>query len=132
MKRPKQVLIVRKDLCMTKGKMIAQACHASMKVFLDFGFWRLLLLMLSIAFDFGANPITKWLKGSFAKICVYCESEEELEQLYQKALDAKLPCAIIVDSGRTMFKGVPTKTVVAIGPWHPEEIDKITSHLKLL
>lgn len=34
-KEPKQVIIIRKDLNMRKGKMIAQGAHASMKVFFD-------------------------------------------------------------------------------------------------
>ena len=32
---PKQVIVVRKDLNMRKGKMCAQVAHASMKVLLD-------------------------------------------------------------------------------------------------
>ena len=32
---PKQVIVVRKDLNMRKGKMISQGSHASMKVFFD-------------------------------------------------------------------------------------------------
>jgi len=31
----KQVIVLRKDLQMRKGKMIAQGAHASMKVFFD-------------------------------------------------------------------------------------------------
>ena len=31
----KQVIVVRKDLNMRKGKIAAQAAHASMKVFMD-------------------------------------------------------------------------------------------------
>lgn len=33
----KQVIVMRKDLNMRKGKMIAQGAHASLKVFLDRG-----------------------------------------------------------------------------------------------
>ena len=36
---PKQVIVMRKDLNMRKGKMIAQGAHASMKVFFDWGEW---------------------------------------------------------------------------------------------
>ena len=31
----KQIIVIRKDLKMRKGKMCAQAAHASMKVLLD-------------------------------------------------------------------------------------------------
>ena len=37
MKEPKQVIVMRKDLNMRKGKMIAQGSHASLKVFFDWG-----------------------------------------------------------------------------------------------
>ena len=35
MKEPKQVIVMRKDLNMRKGKIISQGSHVSMKVFLD-------------------------------------------------------------------------------------------------
>jgi PTH2 family peptidyl-tRNA hydrolase len=52
--------------------------------------------------------------------------------LYNKALELNIPCALIEDNGLTEFKGIKTKTCCAIGPYISEEIDKITSHLKLL
>jgi PTH2 family peptidyl-tRNA hydrolase len=39
---------------------------------------------------------------------------------------------MIVDKGLTVFKGIPTKTCLAIGPHYPEKIDIITGHLPLL
>lgn len=135
---PKQVIIVRKDLNMRKGKMCAQVAHASMKVFLD------LCKIGSLHDDDGSilNTHTfyyksdsmwnKWLNGLFTKIVVSCDSEQELEELYQKAKDSRLPCSMIVDAGLTEFNGVPTKTCIAIGPAEPTLIDEITKHLKLL
>ena len=73
-----------------------------------------------------------FFNGLFTKICVSCDSEQELEELYKKAKDAKLPCSLIVDAGLTEFNGTPTKTCIAIGPANSEEINKITGHLKLL
>lgn len=35
MEKVKQVIVMRKDLNMCKGKMISQGSHASLKVFLD-------------------------------------------------------------------------------------------------
>lgn len=131
MSRPKQIILMRTDLMMTKGKMIAQGAHASMRVLLD---------------HFKMNPLkvehpepiphwpafTEWLTGAFAKICLRVDSEEELLEHVKKATEAKLPVAIIVDSGRTMFHGVPTITCAAIGPAYPEGLDPITGDLKLL
>jgi len=134
----KQVIVIRKDLNMRKGKMCAQVAHASMKVFLD-------LCEKGWSYDEHAGEIKKftfyyeydkpwdlWLNGRFTKVVVSCDSEEELVQLYEKAKENKLPCSLIVDAGLTEFNGVPTKTCIAIGPSYSEDIDKITGHLKLL
>lgn len=135
---PKQVIVVRKDLNMRKGKIGSQSSHASMKVFLD-------LCENGATYDSRTGELQKytfyykkesawdkWLNGRFTKIVVSCDSEQELDELYQKAKDKKLPCAMIVDAGLTEFKGIPTKTCIAIGPAFPDEIDEITKHLKLL
>lgn len=121
----KQVIVMRKDLGMRKGKMIAQGAHASLKALLDSG-------------DLGpmaAEPARIWLKGSFTKICVSVNSEEELVAIYEKArqkFDSDCPLTLITDAGRTEFNGVPTKTCCAIGPWWSDEIDEITGALPLL
>ena len=135
---PKQVIVVRKDLNMRKGKIAAQSSHASMKVFLD-------MCEKSWSFDEHDGKIKKftfyyeynsawdeWLNGRFTKVVVSCDSESELLELYQKSSDKRLPCSLIIDAGLTEFNGVPTKTCIAIGPAYPEDIDEITGHLKLL
>jgi PTH2 family peptidyl-tRNA hydrolase len=123
----KQVIVIRKDLNMRKGKIAAQAAHASMKVFLD----RASLTDTQLSVDLNQD-MYQWLKESFAKICLYVETEQELDDIYNKALSAGLPASIIVDSGRTEFKNIPTKTCIAIGPAKSEAIDEITGGLKLL
>jgi len=139
----KQVIVMRKDLNMRKGKMIAQGAHASMKVLLDkmeFLFfndefeeddniYRILSLDKSNVFDMEIN---KWLEGTFTKICVSVDSETELLDLYNQAVDANIPCALITDAGLTEFNGMPTNTCIAIGPADSTKIDGITGHLKLL
>ena len=129
----KQVIILRKDLNMRKGKMVAQGAHASMSVILDQmkhtgnnqdERWELNTVI--------SSDIAKWLNGSFTKICVGVDCELTLKGAYFKAKKAGLPCAIIQDSGKTEFNGIPTYTAVAIGPANSEDIDKITGHLKLL
>ena len=123
----KQVIILRKDLNMRKGKMVAQGAHASMAVLLNRG------TDTGAGFCFGMNEdIKAWVSGSFAKICVSCNSEEELLALHKQAEDAGLPCSLIRDAGFTEFNGVPTYTTVAIGPAKSDEINKITGSLKLL
>ncbi len=112
----KQVLLIRKDLKMRRGKEIAQGAHASMKATLE---------------NMDDPRVIEWLSGRFAKIALVVDSEEELLALYDKAKEADMVAALITDSGKTEFHGVPTNTVVAIGPDQPEKIDAITGHLKL-
>ena len=61
-----------------------------------------------------------------------CDADRSLRSPLTAAQESKLPCSLITDAGLTEFNGVPTNTCIAIGPWDPAEIDKITGHLKLL
>ncbi len=130
---PKQVIVMRTDLNMRKGKMAAQAAHASMAVLLDQMTVECEELYeihkMVVAND---SPLYAWLNGPFKKICVGIDSEAELLELYEKAKAAGLPTALITDSGLTEFNGVKTHTCIAIGPETPDKIDPFTSNLKLL
>lgn len=117
----KQVLVYRRDLKMRKGKIAAQCAHASMAVF--FRRKRASLGELVIPLD---GPMAEWSTRRFAKICLSLADESELLAAYEAAQAAGLPCALITDSGRTEFHGVPTRTAIAIGPAANEEIDAIT------
>lgn len=133
----KQVIVIRRDLGMRRGKEIAQGSHASMKWLAD----RIKMLPSWIddnapgwrQFDFRLNvEEEKWLLGgSFTKICLQVDTEAELLTIYKAAQEAKLTVSLIEDSGRTEFGGIPTKTCIAIGPNISDDIDKITKHLKL-
>ncbi len=132
MEQPKQVLVIRKDLHMTKGKIVAQAAHASLKVIIDYALRGMNKGNIVLEYP-PQGALSEWLFGtSFKKICTYVESEKELDMIYESAKIAKIPTSIIVDSGLTHFKGVPTKTCVAVGPAYPHEINPITGHLPLL
>ena len=74
-----------------------------------------------------------WIfSDSFTKICVRVGSEKELDDIFAQAQKAGIVSALIIDSGKTMFHGVPTKTCCAIGPDYSSKIDIITGELKLL
>jgi PTH2 family peptidyl-tRNA hydrolase len=120
----KQVIVMRKDLNMRKGKMIAQGAHASLS-FITRRLEHSDKVKLS-------KPEQEWLESSFAKICVSVDSEERLLEIYQKAKDAMLEVHLITDSGKTEFNGVPTKTCLAIGPDYSHKIDQVTGDLQLL
>jgi PTH2 family peptidyl-tRNA hydrolase len=120
----KQVIVMRTDLGMRKGKMIAQACHASM-AFMSDRCRRFLIPNFSKAQE-------HWLTNAFTKVCVRVESEAQLLDVEQRAREAGLEVYLITDSGKTEFHGVHTKTCLAIGPDEVAKIDAITGHLTLL
>lgn len=129
--KSKQVIVMRTDLNMRKGKMIAQGSHASLKAILD--------AMINLPAEkestlyYGENEAMEdWINGQFTKICVQVKSEDELQSIYNKAKEAGLICSLITDVGHTEFGGVPTKTCCAIGPCWSDEVDNITGGLSLL
>lgn len=124
----KQVIVLRKDLNMRKGKMVAQGAHASMAAILGRG-ERLLDNSIRIPLDEDIGP---WLEGRFTKICVSTPDEASLLDIYARAKAAGLPCSLIQDSGLTEFHGVLTYTAVAVGPGIAEAVDRITGGLPLL
>ncbi|NLS97488.1 MAG: aminoacyl-tRNA hydrolase [Planctomycetaceae bacterium] len=126
-KRIKQVIVMRHDLKMRRGKQIAQGAHASMSFLC-----RRLQEAGLVTLDDLTETQRAWLTGAFAKVCCRVDSEEELMQIYDKALEAGLEVHLITDSGRTEFHGQPTRTCLAIGPDEADKIDAITGHLQLL
>jgi PTH2 family peptidyl-tRNA hydrolase len=123
----KQTIVLRKDLNMRKGKMVAQGAHASMRAVLQVG--RQEGDNYVIPLDDRLEP---WLTGRFRKICVSVNSEAELLALYEKAQAAGLIAALIRDAGLTEFGGVPTYTALAVGPDRADRVDEITGGLPLL
>lgn len=123
----KQVIVMRHDLKMRRGKQIAQGAHASM-AFLT----RRLQSSPSISLNDFSPSARTWISGSFAKVCVRCNSEEELMAIHDKAMEMGLEVHLITDSGRTEFHGKPTRTCLAIGPDDASKIDQVTGHLELL
>lgn len=134
MKNIKQVIVMRKDLGMRKGKMVAQGSHASLGSLLKF-FNKSKDSEGNITYSVQFPPdgiLDNWLNGIFTKICLGVNSEEELMEIKRKCDEAEIPNALITDAGLTEFHGVPTKTCLGIGPWESDEIDKITGELSLL
>lgn len=123
----KQVIVLRKDLNMRKGKMVAQGAHASLRAILNLA--RREGGSLVIPLDVRNEP---WLCGRFKKICVSVDSESELLELHRRATAANLIAALIQDAGLTEFGGIPTYTAVAIGPDEGDKIDQFTAGLPLL
>ena len=136
----KQVIVMRTDLNMRKGKMIAQGAHASMahlaNVVSDLYSTNLSAAnqgqdKQSILEVLDIDDQAFYL-GNFRKVCLQIPSEDELLDILSEAKSANLKAYLITDSGLTEFNGVPTNTCLAIGPHQDEAIDPITGHLKLL
>ena len=126
-KKVKQVIVMRNDLKMRRGKQIAQGSHASLGVILD-----MMKGDSEVRYLEMEDYLNEWVNGIFTKIAVGCNSENELLSLYEEAKDLDIPTKLITDAGLTEFHGVPTNTCIAIGPYWSDEIDELTKHLKLL
>ncbi len=123
----KQVIVIRKDLKMRRGKEIAQGAHASM-AFMSHAIRGVLQHGNPLGLT---DPQVQWILGSFAKVVVQVSSETDLLAIHTAALIAGIESHVITDQGRTEFHGVPTATALAIGPDLSSKIDKITGHLPL-
>lgn len=137
-KEYKQVIVMRTDLGMRKGKMVAQGAHASVGVLQKYllghypkrkNFIGKLRILSIYIFP---ESIRNWLIGPFTKICVGASHEGVVRGVALLAQLQGIPYCVITDSGKTEFKGVPTVTCCAIGPDTIERVDEITGKLKLL
>lgn len=131
----KQVIIVRKDLNMSPGKLAAQVAHASMGALLKSLELDLREFKGKSSVGIYANldssqPAFDFLTGSFTKVVLQVESEAELQQIYEEALESGIVAANIVDEGRTELNG-PTFTCVGLGPEESSKLDAVTGHLRL-
>ena len=113
----KQVIVVRTDLGMGKGKIAAQVGHACV---------------------LGAEHVRKshpeWYSewwGRQEKIVVKVIGIKELQEVKRHAIDLNLPWSEISDAGHTQLDP-GTTTCISIGPAPENLIDKITGDLKLL
>jgi PTH2 family peptidyl-tRNA hydrolase len=110
----KQVIVIRKDLKMRRGKEIAQGGHAA---------------CAPLERYMGKKPpkeLTQWLEQGRTKICLQGENEDQMRAVLLEAQNRMIPNYTIIDSGKTEFGGEPTFTALSLGPYYSDEIDKIT------
>ena len=114
----KMVIVMRTDLDMSLGKMVAQACHAAVSCSesskrVQTKHWR------------------KWRDEGAKKVALEAESHEELEELAVLSEQLDLNYQLIQDAGHTE---VPpgTTTCIGIGPNQSQLVDKVTGNLPLL
>jgi len=111
----KQVILIRADLKLPKGKMAAQAAHASVEAVLRSD----------------KKLVDAWRREGMKKIVLKVADEKELLKLNQQAKDAGLTTAVITDAGLTVV-APGTKTCCAFGPDLAKKIDLITRHLNVM
>ena len=133
----RQIIAVRKDLKMRKGKLAAQVAHATTKLLMNKLSWtepchESMGDRKRFVFLLGPKEGGWLLSGKATKIVVGVEGEEELLALIDKSKEMKIPYQDIIDAGLTEFNGVPTRTCVGFGPALQEELDPLTGHLPLL
>ena len=111
----KQVIIIRNDLKLPKGKLAAQVAHASVDGVLKAD----------------KELVKKWRATGMMKIVLKVDSEKELYKYAQAAKDKGLPVGIITDAGKTVV-APGTTTCCGVGPASMEDIDSVTGDLKLV
>lgn len=114
----KQVIIIRADLKMGKGKIAAQSSHASLAAFKKTEKKHI-------------DVAREWEMEGQKKIVLKVNSEEDLIENFQLAKSNEIPAELIKDAGHTQIEP-GTVTCVGIGPWDEEELDKLFGKLKLL
>ncbi len=116
--RYKQIIAVRIDLGMSKGKIAVQVGHAAVSAAEE-------------ARKHWSSWWKSWLKEGQCKIAVEVENEPQLLRLERQSRSSGLPCALIHDRGLTELPP-DTITCLGIGPAPSQEVDKITGKLTLL
>ncbi len=114
----KQAIIIRADLEMSRGKIAAQAAHASLMSYFE-------------AEKMDRKIVHMWLDTGEKKIVLKVTDEEALVKLYKAFKFREVPCALVTDAGLTEIPP-GSKTALGIGPWPSSKINEFTSGLKLL
>ncbi|RLG77589.1 MAG: peptidyl-tRNA hydrolase [Thermoprotei archaeon] len=114
----KQVIVVRSDIKMSKGKLATQVAHAAVEA---------TLRTLKIKPEW----VECWLSQGQKKVVLKVNNLDELLKIKEDAQRNSLIAVLVVDAGRTELPP-ETPTAVGIGPAPAELIDKITGRLKLL
>ncbi len=111
----KQAILVRADLKLSKGKMAAQASHASVEATLKSH----------------KDDVKKWRAEGMKKVVLKVPDQKALFKYKQIAEDLGLVVALITDAGHTEIPA-GTTTCLAIGPAPEEKIDEAVGKLPLI
>ena len=111
----KQVILVRMDLKLPKGKLAAQVAHAS----------------LEAALKSGSQKVAEWRRDGAKKVVLQVKDLEELKWYQKRLTGVGIKTSLIIDAGKT-FLEPGTTTCLGVGPDIETNLDNITGQLKLL
>ena len=111
----KQVILVREDLKLPKGKLSAQVAHAA----------------VDASSKSDKKIVDLWKKEGGKKVVLKVKDEKELFKYKQMAEDSGLKTALITDAGHTVLQP-GTITCLGIGPDGEEKVDRVTGKLKMM
>ena len=121
MEEYKQIIIIRTDLGMSRGKLAAQTAHAAVEA-------------LEKTKKMKPEWVKRWNeggpKGNHTKVVLRVESKEELLE-WKAKLEKEFPVALIKDAGLTEITP-GTLTALGVGPCPESLLDEYTKELKLL
>lgn len=113
----KMVMVVRKDLKLSPGKLAVQASHAAVQC--------------ALKSKEENNHFRKWFDEGQKKVMVKCDDVDHMEFLKKVAENKGLTSCIITDAGLTEIPP-GTKTCLGIGPGPDDVVDEVTGDLTLL
>jgi peptidyl-tRNA hydrolase, PTH2 family len=111
----KQVILVRGDLKLSRGKMSSQVSHASVEATLKSD----------------KDKVRHWRDMGMKKVVLKVANKAELLKYKKMASEIGLVNAMIKDAGRTEIKA-GTLTCLAIGPDLVSKVDKVSKDLKMV
>lgn len=114
----KMVIVTRKDLKLSPGKLAAQVAHAAVECALE-------------TKKRNSKWFMKWSREGAKKTVVKTECLEDFFLLKEKAEKLDIFTIIISDAGHTEIPA-GTKTVLGVGPAPDNLINQVTGDLSLL
>jgi len=114
----KMVIVTRKDLKLSPGKLAAQVAHAAVECALETKKKK-------------TKWFTKWSREGAKKTIVKTDNLDDFYDLKEKSDKLDIFSIIISDAGHTEIPA-GTQTVLGIGPAPENLIDQVTGDLSLL
>ena len=111
----KQVILVRQDLKLPKGKLAVQVAHGSTAALLRSD----------------KDVVKKWAREGMKKVVLKVKDLEELLRYKNLLEDAHIETALITDAGMTVL-APGTTTCLGAGPDDEMKIDRVTGSLPMV